>query len=161
MRVDYVYKYLLQESLRWGRGTPRAHQPPCFLRCPTSLKKLLLLNVLRAQPFREGPAQAEAEQSQFTLRFCLCPSGFKLITKELFFSAICFVSFQDAACHPPAFAIAFVTLRYEEIKPLLALGLERGRGVEGAARARSRGTVAGRCCPENGDGRDVFAWVRL
>lgn len=135
IHVVYIYIYLPQESLRQG-GTPRAHQPPFSLHCTTSLEKPVLLNVLRAQPFREGPAQAEAEQSQFTLRFSLCPSGFGLITKELrFFFAIFLVSFQDAAYHPPAFAIAFVTLRYEEIKALLALVLEQGRGGEGAARA--------------------------
>ena len=72
---------------------------------------MLLLNVLRAQPFREGPAQAEAEQSQFTLCFCLYHSGFGLITKECAFFAIFLVSFQDAAYYPPAFAIAFITLR--------------------------------------------------
>lgn len=84
----------------------------------------MLLNVVRTQPFWEGPAQAEAEQSQLMLRFCLHPSGFGLITKEHSFFAIFLVSFQDAAYHPPAFAIAFIILRYEEIKPLLALVLE-------------------------------------
>lgn len=94
------------------------------------------------------------------LRFCLHPSGFGLITKEHSFFAIFLVSFQDAAYHPPAFAIAFIILRYEEIKPLLALVLERGHGGEGAARAHSRGTAAGCCCPINGGGQEVFARVR-
>lgn len=50
------------------------------------------------------------------LRFCLYPSGFGLIAKKLLLFLLVFlVSFQDAAYHPPAFAIGFITLRYEEI----------------------------------------------
>lgn len=70
IRVVYVSLCLPQESLRQG-GTSRARQPSFFLCCTTSLEKPLLLNALSAQPFREGPAQAEGGQSHFTLSFCL------------------------------------------------------------------------------------------
>lgn len=95
------------------------------------------------------------------LRFCLHPSGFGLITEERTFFAIFLVSFQDAAYHPPTFAIAFIILRYEEMKPLLALVPQCRHGREGATRAHSRGTTARHCCPINGGGQEVFARVRL
>lgn len=96
IRVVYISMSPPQESLRQGE-TPGAHQPPFFLRCTTSLEKLLLPNVLGAQPFGKVPLRLRQSRANSHRAFVCLP----VITKEVWVFFFYLSGFFPGCCLPP------------------------------------------------------------